>query len=1226
MNETLIKQLRTQKAGRELARNYLIDLVERSDRLLRSLGLAERICLMTFGSAGSRFLIGHSDTDFSVIDDGTVSDEEISGLQRALYREFGDAPWCVSFKCWERLRVNPMDVISLCYLCGNEKLFEEQVLASPEIADVISTKNLATLLVGNDLHIEFMSSRHFSRLLNKYHPKWELPVPISPGDVKYYSGGLRSIQYIYMTSMLLRDKRYLSDVTREDLLAARFLTSAEVETVEKALDFMLSAKDLCVEGNHIFYGPNLEALCECWKQRPEEIRAEYETHAGAVVAMCEKACQALVRAFPHHAGTAARTEADVSKLEQIIRSGSLELWRTLALRRELPNRTRALLTEEVMRRQKSHPHTMLDELVVMLEFSGNAQESEIDPESETLDLWFTDNVFRCFTRILGEDTDDPVLIRSAVHTCFLEMYLSGRVPDQTSFCDAFLDRVRKYFHCHTLCPDRETETAEKACKQIMSSGLFVRGSLTLMEIHPTNNCNLDCQWCTYRERDRAASLSLAEIRKAAALRPAEVLIAGGGEPTLFRDGPCDFSDVIRCLREELPGTRLRLITNGTFIPKGEWADEVDEISISVDDSTAGDFISHKGRDLFGRVWGNIEEYLRRRTPTFIRVTKIYNSENVLDSIALSRKLYQIWTEMPDGAKKRHFKFMVFPMADDTAQGTAYACSVLNDDTAKRWRDALTGISVSDPGMYQFLREHTNLLTVADGVPSEEPGEYCSNLAHYALLGADGMLYPCFAACSSFGSVNLGPVDQDAESLYARRCELFYRKPLGCRAGCRPGNVFYGKLSLEYYRAQRRLGLPFLEEPPHKEPMVVHVSYQDPDHIMGGQGWAVSNLCKEQVRQGLLVYWISPCVKDEKPGEYLYEGGRLRVIKLRFTDQHVETLFSDDYDNHLLREAFGRAAEDEIVRQFRPDECVMHLHGFIEVPSHSERLRTLGYRVLSTFHMLLSTRRQHILSSGSDLSYMKEAERKAIAANAFISVPTEGMVEELSADCPDYRGTFVCIPNGIGDEHFDVPKAAPDKFRDTVISFGRISPEKGFDLLIEAAKMYYDRREAASDRVVDFLVFGNTDMSVQARRLYAEKLTGMATGYAGIRVQASATGLVGADKISAIDKAVFGVIPSLYEPFGLVIPELMARGKPVIATRTAGACDIMETRAIGRNDYGFIVEQDPEAIYEAVAWLLDHPEEREAMGRNALARSRDFRWSLIAAQFNGTYEKIRSSQG
>ena len=81
------------------------------------------------------------------------------------------------------------------------------------------------------------------------------------------------------------------------------------------------------------------------------------------------------------------------------------------------------------------------------------------------------------------------------------------------------------------------------------------------------------------------------------------------ESPLCTDGDQGFNDAILALRKGLPGARLRLITNGTCIPTGNWLSEIDEVSVSLDDECAESYLSHKGKDLFETVWANIRALL-----------------------------------------------------------------------------------------------------------------------------------------------------------------------------------------------------------------------------------------------------------------------------------------------------------------------------------------------------------------------------------------------------------------------------------------------------------------------------------------------------------------------------------------------------------------------------------------------------------------------------------------
>ena len=67
-----------------------------------------------------------------------------------------------------------------------------------------------------------------------------------------------------------------------------------------------------------------------------------------------------------------------------------------------------------------------------------------------------------------------------------------------------------------------------------------------------------------------------------------------------------------------------------------------------------------------------------------------------------------------------------------------------------------------------------------------------------------------------------------------------------------------------------------------------------------------------------------------------------------------------------------------------------------------------------------------------------------------------------------------------------------------------------------------------------------------------------------------------------------VVPSRAEPFGRVLIEGMAMGKPVVATRVGGPLEIIED-----GESGVLVEPgDPESLSRAIENLLADPERRE----------------------------------
>ena len=103
---------------------------------------------------------------------------------------------------------------------------------------------------------------------------------------------------------------------------------------------------------------------------------------------------------------------------------------------------------------------------------------------------------------------------------------------------------------------------------------------------------------------------------------------------------------------------------------------------------------------------------------------------------------------------------------------------------------------------------------------------------------------------------------------------------------------------------------------------------------------------------------------------------------------------------------------------------------------------------------------------------------------------------------------------------------------------------------------------------------------------------------GLNLSGSVT-LLGfrADATSLMAAADIFVLPSLAEPFGLVLLEAMALGRPVVATRAGGPLEIVVD-----GETGFLVPpSSPDALAEAVKRLIADPAAGRRLGENGLAR-------------------------
>ena len=202
-----------------------------------------------------------------------------------------------------------------------------------------------------------------------------------------------------------------------------------------------------------------------------------------------------------------------------------------------------------------------------------------------------------------------------------------------------------------------------------------------------------------------------------------------------------------------------------------------------------------------------------------------------------------------------------------------------------------------------------------------------------------------------------------------------------------------------------------------------------------------------------------------------------------------------------------------------------------------------------------------------------------------------------------------IPNGISMERFRPinRQAARDMLRlprdKQIVLFGAWSnlPHKGLHLLTEAlgslsGSPWRGRLELA--------IFG-FGQPVDAPP------PGIPTHYLGRFIDPLALALV----YSAADVL---VVPSTYEPFGLVAVEASACGTPCVAFNTGGLRDIIEHQRSG-----YLAEPfDPASLAQGIAWVLEDPRRQRQLGQRARKKAaEEFSRELCAQRHRALYEEI-----
>ncbi len=96
-----------------------------------------------------------------------------------------------------------------------------------------------------------------------------------------------------------------------------------------------------------------------------------------------------------------------------------------------------------------------------------------------------------------------------------------------------------------------------------------------------------------------------------------------------------------------------------------------------------------------------------------------------------------------------------------------------------------------------------------------------------------------------------------------------------------------------------------------------------------------------------------------------------------------------------------------------------------------------------------------------------------------------------------------------------------------------------------------------------------------------------------------------------------IFPSHFEPFGVVILEAMAFGKPVIASNVGGISEII------RSGEGILVEPKDVSGFARAIKSLESEERRNQLSRNGFKRVKDFYWADIAEEYLKVFENART---
>ena len=205
--------------------------------------------------------------------------------------------------------------------------------------------------------------------------------------------------------------------------------------------------------------------------------------------------------------------------------------------------------------------------------------------------------------------------------------------------------------------------------------------------------------------------------------------------------------------------------------------------------------------------------------------------------------------------------------------------------------------------------------------------------------------------------------------------------------------------------------------------------------------------------------------------------------------------------------------------------------------------------------------------------------------------------------------IIVIPNAVDHGTFRM-KVDPGRIKEkygihplapTVLFLGRLVNQKGPDLLIEAIpKVLSNRRD------VKFIFAGEGGMRAHLQHRVVELGVEWSTRFLGW--------VPFPPLIELLNAADIVCIPSRNEPFGVVLLEAWAAGRPVVATDVGGLGENIENFVDGIKVY-----PHPDSVAWGINYLLSNPDIMKQISENCGKKVKTFSWTNVAEQLVKTYK-------
>lgn len=376
------------------------------------------------------------------------------------------------------------------------------------------------------------------------------------------------------------------------------------------------------------------------------------------------------------------------------------------------------------------------------------------------------------------------------------------------------------------------------------------------------------------------------------------------------------------------------------------------------------------------------------------------------------------------------------------------------------------------------------------------------------------------------------------------------------------------------------------------------------HILGGLGTHVTNLVKELSRNKN----IELTVATFKYPNATKIGTRLDLPGVNTIEASPNFETNDIGHFYQIIQANYQLIGEII--QMDKEYDIIHAHDFLVAHAALTLKEIFRIPLITTLHDTLIGRFASYENLDSHGKYYSKLQRELVDKSNYVICCSESMKMEIRNFYHADKSKLIVIYNGVNEAESNRIKNNYNQNKDciSIIFVGRLSKDKGLEDLIEAFKILRKKHTK-----IKLIIIGDKSSD------YGKKLIDRVAGDKTIKKDVSFVGFQSNDVLAeSYYNSDIAVIPSHYEPFGIVALEAASHGLPIVVSDVGGLREIVDKLGMGKTT----PPKDPRILSINLEYLINNPEVRKHTGiSNQKKASKIFSWRKISQDTLQVYTKL-----